>query len=120
MRGTEGVSDSGSRMGAAGRCKVRSEAVTVPSWKSLTCRNVPQQQLCETMRSVRIEGSGVQIPSAPPSSCRSDGLFEFWLFVGEPMWVSFLATFTWTGHFPGQGVGVQIYLSCRVSAFRLT
>lgn len=27
--------------------------------------------------------------------------------------VSF-ATFTWTGHFPGQGVGVQIYLSCRV------
>ena len=34
-----GVSDSGSGMGAAGGCQARPEAVTVPGWTPLTCRN---------------------------------------------------------------------------------
>jgi hypothetical protein len=43
-------------MGAAGRCQVRSEGVTVPGSMPLTCRNVVQQQVCGVVRSVRIEG----------------------------------------------------------------
>ena len=50
------VSDSGSGMGAAGDCQLRSEAVTVPDWKPLTCGNVAQQRVCQVGRSVRIEG----------------------------------------------------------------
>jgi len=65
------LSDSGSGMGAAGRCQARPEAVTVPSSTSLTCGNVVQQRLCWVAFSVRIEGARVQIPSAPPSSCSS-------------------------------------------------
>ena len=34
------VSDSGSGMGAEGRCHVRSEAVTLPGFTPLTCENV--------------------------------------------------------------------------------
>ena len=43
-------------MGAAGRCKVRSEAATLPGWKPLTCGNVLQQRVRRGARSVRIEG----------------------------------------------------------------
>jgi hypothetical protein len=43
-------------MGAAGRCQVRLETVTVSGWIRLTCRNVRQQRLCGVVRSVRIEG----------------------------------------------------------------
>ena len=35
----------------------------------------------DTRDLVRIEGSGVRIPSAPPSSSRSGGLFGFWFSV---------------------------------------
>jgi hypothetical protein len=50
------VSDSGSRMGAVGRCQLRSETVTVPGRTSLTCGNVGQQRPRRMARSVRIEG----------------------------------------------------------------
>jgi len=66
--GVSAVSDSGSRMGAAGRCQVRSKAVTLHGFTPLTCENVVQQQLCRRARSVRIEEVRGQIPSAPPRS----------------------------------------------------
>lgn len=59
------MSDSGSRMGAAGRCQARSEAVTVPGSTSLTCRNIVLQQFRRLVRSVRIEG--VRVTSAAAS-----------------------------------------------------
>ena len=49
------VSDFGSGMGAAGGSQVRSEAVTMPGWIPLTCRNVQRQRSCRIVRSVRIE-----------------------------------------------------------------
>ena len=45
---------------------MRSEAVTVSGLTTLTCGNVLSQRLCWVVRSVRIEGSGLQIPSALP------------------------------------------------------
>ncbi len=55
--GVSAVSDSGSRMGAAGRCQARSGAVNVPGRTPLTCGNVLRQRLCRIARSVRIEGT---------------------------------------------------------------
>jgi hypothetical protein len=40
LRRTRALSDSGSRMGAAARCQVRSRTVTMPGPMPLTCRNV--------------------------------------------------------------------------------
>jgi hypothetical protein len=56
----------GSRMGAAKRCQVRSDAVTRSQAMSLTSGDADEQRLRMLEHSVRIEGSGVQIPSAPP------------------------------------------------------
>jgi hypothetical protein len=69
-------------MGAAGRCEVRSEAVTVPGLESLTCRNVLQQRLCRVARSVRIEGVR---GSNPLSSTQVKGRFT----VKEPAFLIF-------------------------------
>ena len=55
----EGVSNPGSRMGAAGRCEAGLEAVTLPDRMPLTCGNVVQQRVCRGARSVRIEGVNV-------------------------------------------------------------
>ena len=74
--GQAAVVDSGSRMGAADRCEMRSEAVTVPSWKSLTCGNVLRQQLCGTVCSVRIEGVMSSNPlSSTERSARLSGAY---------------------------------------------
>ena len=59
------VSDSGSRMGAAGRSEARSEAVTVPDRMSLTCRNIVQQRLRQVVRSVHTEEVTGSIPVSP-------------------------------------------------------
>ena len=71
-------------MGAAGRCQLRSEAVTVPGWKPLTCGNVLQQRLCTIACSVRIEGVR---GSNPLSSTRvlagQVACSIFWLSVRE-------------------------------------
>jgi len=68
------MSDSGSGMGAAGCCQLRSEAVTVPGWMPLTCGNVVQQWVCQVGAQFASRGSGVQIPSAPrkPAGQRVD------------------------------------------------
>jgi hypothetical protein len=59
------VSDSGSRMGAEGRCQLRLEAVAVPGWKPLMCGNVVQQRLCRVARSVRMEGVRGSMANSP-------------------------------------------------------
>ena len=69
------VSDSGSRMGAAGRRQVRSEAVAVPRPMPVTCRNVRQQRLCRAAHLVRIEGVR---GSNPLSSTQATGRFRTW------------------------------------------
>ena len=80
-RRTQAVSDSGSRMGAAGRCQTRAEAVTVHSWMPLTCGNVAYQRLCRGVRSVRIEGVRGSNPlsSTEWSSRFSGDHFHVWV-----------------------------------------
>jgi hypothetical protein len=48
------MSDSGSKMGAAGRRQARSEALSMPDRMALTCKNIATQGLCRVVRSVRI------------------------------------------------------------------
>jgi hypothetical protein len=79
-------------MGAAGRCQVRSEGVTVPGSMPLTCRNVVQQQVCGVVRSVRIEGVRGSNPLSSTEFLQLSLRFNlrmisFWLvswFSGQP------------------------------------
>ena len=52
------MSDFGSEMGAANLAQVRSNEVTMPPSRRLTCFDVSQQALCPPVCSVRIEGLG--------------------------------------------------------------
>ena len=51
-----GMPDSGSRLGAAKRRQVRSDAAIVVTRRPMTCGNAAQRRLRRPERSVRIEG----------------------------------------------------------------
>ena len=59
------LSDSGSRMGAADCSQVRSDAVTVPQPKPLTCPNTTRQVLWPAVRVVRDEEAAGSNPATP-------------------------------------------------------
>jgi hypothetical protein len=75
-RGPRRCVQSWEQNGSGGSCQVRSEGVTVPGWKPLTCTNVVQQRLCRVVRSVRIEMLSSptrrpMVPKHPPPAANS-------------------------------------------------
>jgi hypothetical protein len=63
-------------MGAAGLCQVPSGAVCGTFRRWLTWENWAEQQSGRAPYSVRIEGSGVQIPSALRKNRRSEACID--------------------------------------------